>query len=129
MKVIAVVSLLTVLVLPPAVLAGSGEDSWDSLAQLTSGQKIEVTEMSLKSLKGTFVDYTSEEIVMRENSRDITIPRARVYRVNNLQQFHRVRSGVVGSLLGGLAGVQLELSSRKAARIRARYLMAPGLDS
>jgi hypothetical protein len=105
MKVVAVLVLLIALVMPQPVFAGSGEDSWDSLAQLAFGQKIEVTEMSLKSVKGSFMGYTSEEIVIRENNRDMTIPRSRVYRVKNLQKFHRVRSAVVGSLLGGLAGI------------------------
>jgi hypothetical protein len=105
MKGVAVVGLLIVLVMPRSVLAGSGEDSWDALAQLADGQKIEVTEMSLKSVKGSFVGYSSEEIVVRGDDRITTIPRSQVYSIKNLQKFHRVRSAVVGSLLVGLAGI------------------------
>ena len=101
-----IISCLVLLVFAtPCVLAGPGEDSWDNLAQLREGQKIEVIDMNLMSVSGTFVSYSEEQVTLREGGQFVLIPRARVYRLNNLEKFHRVRSGVVGALVGAAAGI------------------------
>ncbi len=61
-----ILSISLLLLLPALSLAQSGTDSWDNLKQLQPGQKIEVVDSSMKSLKGEFLSVTEEAISLRE---------------------------------------------------------------
>ncbi len=93
---------LVLLFFPSAiVLAQSAKDSWDNLKQLQPGQKIEVVDMKMKTLKGEFVAFTDEAISLRQGGSDQSIGRADVVRVTVRDTSHRTRNMLLGSTIGG----------------------------
>jgi len=83
--------------------AREGENNWANLKQLQVGQKIEVVDMSLKSLTGTFVSFSDEAISLRIRKNDFTVGRPDVLRVS-LQGHKRGRNALIGAAIGAAAG-------------------------
>jgi hypothetical protein len=97
--------LLLFLVLVPVFgMAQSAKDSWDNLKQLHPGQKIEVVDTSMKSLRGLFVSVSEEAITLQVGKNPQSIERAKVVRVSVRDNSHRTRNMLLGSsILGGIA--------------------------
>ncbi len=93
---------LGLLVLAPTLtLAQSAKDSWDNLQELQPGQKVEVVDKRLKTLKGEFVSFTDEAITLREKNGEQSVDRINVLRVSVRDTSHRVRNVLLGAGIGG----------------------------
>ncbi len=100
----AIWALPLAMCIAPACWAVQSADSWDNLKQLRDGQKIEVVEVNLKSLRGEFVSVTDGAISLRTDEGETTIERERVTRVSVKGKGHRVRNTILGTLIGGAIG-------------------------
>jgi hypothetical protein len=101
-----------ILIATTALLLGFGQvlcfsqtkGSWDDLKQLSPGQKIEVVDMQMKTLKGEFVSFTDETISLREGKGVQSVERANVARVSVRDTSHRARKIMLGAgIFGGIA--------------------------
>ena len=94
------------LVFPIYTFAGESlEHSWDNLKQLQVGQKTEVTLTSLKSVEGTWVDFSDEMITLKVDNQPRSIERSSVSRVSLRENPRRLRSTLLGLAIGGGAGL------------------------
>jgi hypothetical protein len=85
-------------------LAQSSQNNWDNLKQLRAGQKIEVVDSSMKSLRGPFVSVSEEAITLQVGKSQESIERVKVVRVSVRDTSHRTRNMLLGSgILGGIA--------------------------
>jgi hypothetical protein len=90
--------------IPGSGLAKSSQDNWDHLKQLNPGQKIEVVDTSMKSLRGPFVSVSAEAITLEVGKSQESIERTQVVRVSVRDTSHRTRNILLGSgILGGIA--------------------------
>ena len=97
-------TLLLLLLVPGFSLAQSSQNNWDNLKQLRPGQKIEVVDSSMKTLKGAFVSFSDEAISLQAGKGEESVERAKVVRVSVRDNSHRVRNMLLGSgILGGIA--------------------------
>jgi len=100
----AILVLVFLLLVPAFALAQSAKDSWGNLKQLRAGQKIEVVDTSMKSLRGPFVSVSEEAITLQVGKSQECIERAKVVRVSVRDNSHRARNMLLGSgILGGIA--------------------------
>ena len=85
-----------------------GKQSWDNLNRLQSGQKVQVMQMDMKSLKGTFVGFSEEAISLRVKKKSVAVPREDLLRVSLREKPKRGRNALlmmgVGAGLGALSG-------------------------
>ena len=77
-----------------------GKDSWDNLNRLQAGQKVQVVQMDMKSLKGTFLGFTDEMISLRVKNNEVGVHREEVVRVSLGGKRKRGLSALVGAGLG-----------------------------
>jgi len=97
-------TLLLLLMVPGFGLAQSSQNNWDNLKQLRPGQKTEVVDSSMKSLRGPFVSVSEEAITLQVGKSQESIERAKVVRVSVRDTSHRTRNMLLGSgILGGIA--------------------------
>ena len=97
-------TLLLLLLVPGFSLAQSSQNNWDNLKQLRPGQKIEVVDSSMKTLKGAFVSFSDEAISLQAGKGEESVVRANVARVSVRDTSHRKRNMLLGSgILGGIA--------------------------
>jgi hypothetical protein len=61
----------------------AAEDSWSCLNQLRGGQKIEVVDMKMKSVTGSFIAVSEEAITLLVGSARTSIPQSDVLSVKN----------------------------------------------
>ncbi len=105
--------------------AQTGEESWDNLQQLRAGQKIQVVDMNMKSLKGTFLTVSDEALSLQVGGDDVAIQRPDVFRVSSREKNKRLRNALLGLGIGGAAGgVGMWLAVREAqpiSRFRGEY--------
>lgn len=102
MKRVIEIVLLLVLV-PGFILAKSQRNNWDDLKQLRPGQKIEVVDSKMKTLKGTFVSVSDEAIALQTGKSEESVPRANVVRVSVRDTSHRARNMALASaVIGGI---------------------------
>ena len=94
-------------------------DSWDNLKQLVAGQKIEVVEMNLKKLTGTFVGFSEQEISVQSADGRMSVPRAEVFRVGVVRS--RSRNIGIGAAIGLGAGVAIGVAGLKSGEEAAQY--------
>lgn len=87
-----------------SALAQSAPDCWDNLRQFPEGQKIEVIDMELRSVNGSFTGFTEEAISLRSDSNDISIKRTQVFRVTSHEASHRGRNTLIGLAIGAAGG-------------------------
>ena len=100
----AIFVLVFLPLVPAFALAQSAKDSWDNIKQLKPGQKIEVVDTSMKSLRGPFVSVSEEAITLQVGKNPQSIERAKVVRVSVRDTSHRTRNMLLGSgILGGIA--------------------------
>ena len=102
-------SLLLVSTLFPVSLWAqeSAEPSWESLQQLRVGQKVQVVEMNLNTLKGMFLSYSEEAIGPRTAKGDVALQRPESLRVSSREHSKRSRNAQMGALTGVGARVGL----------------------
>ena len=85
-----------------------GKDSWDNLNHLRAGQKIQVVQMDMKSLKGNFLGLTDEMISLRVKRDEVVVPREDVFRVSFRGKPKRLQNSLifagVGALVGAISG-------------------------
>jgi hypothetical protein len=99
--------LLFLVLVPVFGMAQSAQDSWDNLKQLRPGQKIEVVDTSMKSLRGPFVSVSEEAITLEVGKTQESIERAKVVRVSVRDTSHRTRNMLIGAAVGVGAGLAL----------------------
>jgi len=100
-------ALILLVLLPGLGLAQTDKDSWDNLKQLRAGQKIEVVDMDLKSLRGEFVSVTDGGISLHADGRETSVERESVLRVSAQQKGRRLRNVAIGAGIGAGAGLIL----------------------
>ena len=85
-----------------------GKDSWDNLNRLQGGQKLQLVQMNMKSLKGNFLGFTDEMISLRVKKDEVAVPREDVFRVSFRGKPKRLRNTLiiagVGAALGAAVG-------------------------
>src|SRR3990170_999623 len=99
-------AILIALLAPAFGFSQEARDSWDSLKQLQPGHKIKIVDMSLKSWDGRLLSVSDEAITIREKQKqqEITVERAKVFRVTDLQRSRRARSALIGLAIGASLG-------------------------
>lgn len=111
MKTIAcLLSLL--LVVPPAGAGDSARSTWQNLAGLRDGQRVEVLTRNSESFKGAYVRFSEESLTLRIKNNDTAIPRADVRRVRLRKGYKSLWIGLgagagAGALVGAAAGARL----------------------
>jgi len=84
--------------------AQPAQDSWDNLKQLQQGQKIEVVDSKMKTLKGSFVSVSEEGLSLQVGKNLETVARANVVRVSLRDTSHRTRNMLLAAgIAGGVA--------------------------
>jgi len=92
-------------VAPPLALPQGTQDSWRNLSQLRVGQKIQVVDMNLRSLKGVFVSYSEEAISLRTDKGEVGVRRDDVFRVALREGSKRTRNTLIGMGIGAAGGL------------------------
>jgi len=100
-----VLAIVGSLLLAGHICAQTGQDSWDNLKTLRPGQKIEVVDMKLKSLKGTFVSFSEEAISLCVKDGEVAVQRADVLRVRDREHSKRGRNALLGLGTGLATGL------------------------
>jgi len=98
-------SVLVMLLLPLLASAQDAGNSWNNLKQLRAGQEIEVVDMKLKSLKGTFTSFSEEAISLRTDGGEVGVRRDDVFRVTLREGSKRLRNTLIGMGIGAAGGV------------------------
>lgn len=73
--------------------------AWDSLKQVTSGQKIRVVLNDTKSYTGEFRSVSDEAIVIHTRGADQSVPRQSVKQVYSKRPGHRGRHALTGAAI------------------------------
>lgn len=87
--------------------AAESADSWENLNRLREGETIEVVDMNLKSLKGTFMGFSEEAVSLRVKQDDVIIKRADVFRVSSRAGSRRARNTLIGLAIGASMGAAI----------------------
>jgi len=96
--------MLILALVPGLGLAQSAKDSWDNLKLLQPGQRIEVVEKTMRSLRGPFVSVSEETIMIEVGKSQRSIERTKIVRVSVRDTSHRTRNMLLGAgILGGIA--------------------------
>jgi hypothetical protein len=96
--------MVCVLTMPCAAFARTDQASWENLSAIGAGHKIQVLELNSKKVSGTFVDFSSTSISLRERSGAQTILRQDVRSVTLRENHHRLRNTLIGTGVGAGAG-------------------------
>ena|SRR5208337_927318 len=102
-------ALLLLLMVPGFGSAQSSQNNWGNLKQLRPGQKIEVVDSSMKSLRGPFVSVSEEAITLQVGKSQESVERAKVVRVSVRDTSHRTRNMLIGAAVGVGAGLAITL--------------------
>ena len=97
-------TLRIALLLAAASLAVAGENSWDNLQRLHSGEKIEVIDAGMKRYRGEVLSVTEEAISLRTEGGETRIERPNVARVSLREHSKRLRNLLIGAAAGAAAG-------------------------
>ncbi len=110
---ITLVSLLAqTAMIEPCIATSSADEqdrsikaSWENLRQLQVGQKIAVVDANMKSLQGTFLEFSAEAITIRHKDNPVSISRSNVVRVSSREHSKRLRNALIGLVIGGATGI------------------------
>jgi hypothetical protein len=80
------------------------EAGWETLNQLRPGERIEIIDQRLKTLKGTFLVVSPEAITVRHSKGETVVPRSDVLRIGS-HGGDRRKNALKGALLGLAAGL------------------------
>lgn len=97
--------ILLLAVISSIAFGQSAEDSWGNLNRLHVGQKIEVVDMKMKSVTGSFVAVSEEAITLLAGVTRISIPQPNVLSVKNREASHRKRNMLLGLAIGAAGGL------------------------
>lgn len=100
--------LLAVLLLsaPVGMSCGKGQgESWKNLKQLQVGQQIEVVDMDLKVVRGTFLGVSKTGITLQAGTNEVTVERPDVLRVTDPEHSERARNVLLGMAVGAVVGL------------------------
>lgn len=100
----SVIAWLFAVSLPTCCWGQNALNDWANLKRLQPGEKVEVVDMNLKSLKGKFVSLSEEAISLRTDDEEKAIERANVLRVSALGGKRR-RNALIGLAIGAGAGL------------------------
>ena len=101
---LVILPILVTMVSIPLCAQQRPKQSWDNLNRLQAGQKIEVVQMDLKSLKGRFLGFSEEAISVRVKKDEVAVARADVLRVSLRGKPKRGVNALIGTGLGALLG-------------------------
>ncbi len=101
---LVILPILVTMVSIPLCAQQRPKQSWDNLNQLQAGQKIQLVQMDLKSLKGNFLGFTDEMISLRVKKDEVAVPREDVFRVSFRGKRKRGLSALAGAGLGAGVG-------------------------
>ena len=76
---------------------------WDNLRQLTSGQSIEIQEVSGHSEKGAFTGSSEESVTIQTRRQNLVVSRTRIATIK-LRRRHALRDALIGAGIGAGAG-------------------------
>src|SRR5690242_9433977 len=93
-------SIFVLLMALPLHTAGRVEAHWESLNQLTSGQRIRVVLSGNKSYQGEFQRIDDQSIVIHEATGEEAFTRASILRVSSKARSHRTRNTLIGAAVG-----------------------------
>jgi len=100
--------------LPGPASGQAARDCWDNLKQLQPGQKIEVVDMNLKSLKGTLLAFSEEAISLQVGKNELAVQRPNVLRVSSPENSKRGRNTLIGLAIGATIGAGIAGCSFKS---------------
>ena len=92
---------------------GPGKQSWENLNRLQVGQKIQLVQMNMKSMKGKFLSVSEDAISLRVKKNDGTVPREDVMRVTLKEKSKRGRNALFGAAIGAGIGAGLAVVPAK----------------
>jgi hypothetical protein len=106
-------SIFVLLMALPLHTAGRVEAHWESLNQLTSGQRIRVVLSGNKSYQGEFQRIDDQSIVIHEATGEEAFTRASILRVSSKARSHRTRNTLIGAAVGAAAGLGVGAATDK----------------
>ena len=109
------VAVLFLVLVPRLGFARGNAGSWDDLRQLRVGEKIEVVDMNLKSVKGTFLSFSPDLISLNSGKQEIAVQRADVMRVSVRDTSKRTRNMILGAAIAGGAVLTVGLLANAPA--------------
>jgi hypothetical protein len=83
--------------------------SWDNLATLHAGQKVQVTTKGARKWKGSFLAVTRDSISIHSENRDIEILRGEVRTVKRKSAAVRIRHALIGVGIGAAVGAAISI--------------------
>ncbi len=101
---LVILPILVTMVSIPLCAQQRPKQSWDNLNRLQAGQKVQVVQMDMKSLKGNFLGFTDEMISLRVKKDEVAVPREDVFRVSVRGKRKRGLSALLGAGLGAALG-------------------------
>ncbi len=106
---LVILPILVAMVSIPLCAQQRAKQSWDNLNRLQAGQKVQVVQMDMKSLKGRFLGFTEETISVRVKKDEVAVARADVLRISLRGKPRRTRNTLIG--LGTGAGIGLAVGA------------------
>jgi hypothetical protein len=106
-------SIFVLTMASPLRAAERVEADWESLNQLTSGQKIRVVLSGNKAYQGEFQSINDQSILIREATGEETFSRASILRVSSKGRSHRTRNILIGAAVGAAAGLGIGAATDK----------------
>jgi hypothetical protein len=129
----AILGLAWALLVPAFAWAQSPTDAWNNLRQLRAGARIEVVDLNMRTLNGTFVSVSDEGLVLKAGLDEQTVPRAQVVRVSTRDTSKRKRNTLIGIAVGAGAGFGLGMlvdeGVRHVSGEGGSYVYAPVLTA
>lgn len=101
--------------------------SWDNLATLRAGQKIEVKSKGEEGWKGTFLAFTADSISIRIKKRDMEIHREEVKRIKVKSGVVRLRHTLIGAGVGAGAGAAIAAGTINQGEVAYAGILFAGL--
>ncbi len=111
---LVILPILVTMVSIPLFAQQRPNQSWDDLNRLQAGQKVQVVQMDMKSLKGRFLGFSEEAISVRVKEDEVAVARADVLRISLRGKPKRLRNTVIGMGIG--AGLGLAVGAVGDAR-------------
>jgi hypothetical protein len=96
-------------------LAQPSQNNWDNLKELAPGQKIEVVDMNLKSVKGAFLSLSTDSISLNSGKQEVAVQRADVMRVSLRDSSKLRRNMLIGAGTAGGAVLTIGLLANAPA--------------
>ena len=106
-----------------APLLQAQQSQWQDLAQVRPGTRIQVVESSLKSTSGKFVAFSETDLTLRDEDKEVVIPKDQIYRVT-INGKNRKRNTLIGLAVGAGTGAAVGAA---ANRVVGEAWVVPGM--